>query len=142
MPAQYTIYPDLNLKYVEISGKTHLYELRDLAEQYFQDPQFDIEHRFLVDLTDLVNARSGFLDVFSLHGFYKRKYGLRDKPVQVAIVAPSDLAYGISRMFSALMAGRKIMWVQIFDDIDSASGWLELDPKALHAGIAEHNLGK
>ncbi len=127
MPATYVITTDEMLKYVQVSGKTHLSELRSLAERYFEDPQFDPEIRFLVDLTDLVNARASFIDVFTLKGFYKRNFGKLAKPVDVAIVAPTDLGYGISHMFSAIMLGGKFMQVRIFDDIPSALKWLEIE---------------
>ena len=127
MAAAYRIIPDLRLKYVHVSGKTHLSELRELAGRYFEDPQFSLEIRFLVDLSDLTGARAKFMDVFTLKWFYEEKFGDLEKPIEVAIVATTKLGYGISRMFATLTTSEKIMRVRVFSDLASATEWLCID---------------
>lgn len=126
MPAAFFIDPQNKLKFVHISGKTHLHELRSLAEEYFASPQFSDEIRYLVDLSELTDAEAKFRDVFALVGFYKRMLKTLEKPIDVAIFAPSDLGYGISRMFATLMKGGNAMQVRIFSDMSDALQWLDL----------------
>ena len=130
MPVSYQVYPALRLKHVRVSQKTNLEELKDAASRYFEDPAFSPDNRFLVDLSELTDARARFRDVFSLKGFYRRGLGNLDNPINVAIAAPGDLAYGISHMFFMLMLGSKTMNVRIFSSVLEALSWLEIDPDA------------
>ena len=126
MPACYEIHDSVDLKYVRIEGKTHLHELRDLASRYRDDPRYSTR-RQLVDLTALVDARAGFKDVMSLRNFYMRHFGPLVEPIPVAIAAPTDLGYGIARMFYMLMVGNGLMDIRIFDDLAAACTWLRID---------------
>lgn len=128
MPAEYAIIHELNLKYVSVEGETNLSELRDLAREYIDDPMFSLKQRQLIDLSMLTDAKAKFLDVLTLRNFYLREYGQPDKPVPVAIYAPTDLGYGISRMFSSLMLGQKLMLIKIFERKIDALSWLNIDP--------------
>ena len=127
MPAEYVIIPELNLKYVTAEGKASLPELRNLARKYLDDPMFSLKQCQLIDLSRLEGAKAKFLDVLSLRNFYLREYGQLEKPVPVAIYAPTDLGYGISRMFSSLMLGRRIMSIKIFERKQHALSWLDID---------------
>jgi hypothetical protein len=127
MPAKYQIFRSLQLKYVTIESKTELSELKHLSMTYLEDPEFSFEHRQLIDLSGLVDANAAFKDVFTLRNFYIRTYSKAAKPVPVAIFAPTDLGYGISRMFTSLMIGQKVMTVKIFEFLPDALSWLEID---------------
>lgn len=127
MAASYRIIPALRLKYVRVTGKTHLNELRELASRYFDDPQFSAENRFLVDLTDLTGAQAKFMDVFTLKAFYEKNFGDLEYPIDAAIVTTSKLGFGISRMFATLMAGKRVMRVRIFTNMAGAAEWLRVD---------------
>ena len=129
MTATYRIFPDAQLKHVIVSGHTELSELRDLANRFFEDPQFSTKLRQLIDLSELTDAKARFIDVFSLRNFYLRKYGTPPSPVPVAIVAPTDLGYGISKMFATLMTGQQAMSISIFRDHTAAFDALALSPQ-------------
>jgi hypothetical protein len=127
MSAEYTLIEELNLKYVTISGETSLSELRDLARQYIDDPGFSLGQRQFIDLSSLVNAKARFLDVMTLRNFYLREYGTPARPIPVSIFAPTDLGYGISKMFTSLMVGQKLMKIKIFEHKTDALAWLDID---------------
>ncbi len=127
MPASYCIVPSLRLKYVHIAGRTQLSELLGIANRYFDDPQFSIENRYLIDLTDLTGAKAKFVDVFALKSFYQANFSNLKNPIDVAIVTNSKFGYGISRMFSTLMGNKKIMNVCIFTNFETAGKCLQID---------------
>lgn len=124
MPASYVIYPEWNLKYVHVTSSIELEELRLLAAEYFDDPQFDLSLSFLVDLRDLVASSARFRDVFALYSYYRRKLAGATKPIEVAIVAPDDFAFGMAHMFFSLTNMGNVMRVKIFDDLAPATIWL------------------
>lgn len=127
MSAEYKIFGPLRLKYVTISGVTQLSELRSLAETYLEDPLFSPHHRQFIDLANLTDAKAGFSDVFTLRNFYLRAYGKKCTAVPVAIYAPTDMGYGLSRMFASLMVGQDLMRIKIFENFSEALSWLEID---------------
>ncbi|SPH20820.1 hypothetical protein ASD8599_01561 [Ascidiaceihabitans donghaensis] len=127
MPARYHIYPQFQLKFVSIWGKTELAELMALATRYSLDPDFDSKNRMLVDLSDLKDAKATFRDVFALNGFYERTFAAPDTPMSVAISAPTGLGYGLARMFSALTSGKPLMHVEIFRSVSDAATYLNID---------------
>ena len=137
MAAKYRIFQEHGLKLVEISHETDLAELRSLATQYFEDPIFSPTHRQLIDLSKVKDAKASFIDVFTLRNFYLRGYRGVDEPVKIAIFAPTDLTYGISKMFSSLMIGQKIMRISVHSTLDTAAealGFDEMMIRRLQAG--------
>jgi hypothetical protein len=124
--ASYKIFPDWRLKYVHVSSSIELEELQPLAKRYFEDPEFDLSIRFLVDLTSLESSSARFRDVFTLYSFYRRKLPRMIKPIDVAIVAPEDFAFGMSHMFLALANLDSVMRLKIFADKFGAATWLDI----------------
>lgn len=126
VPASYEIFPEWKLKYVHVSSSIELDELLPLAERYFEDPMFNLSIRFFVDLTDLVSSSARFRDVSTLYSFYRRKLPREAKPIDVAIVAPENFAFGMSNMFLALANIDHVMRLRIFADKPSAADWLDI----------------
>lgn len=126
MAASYKIFPDWKLKYVHVPSSIELEELLPLTERYFEDPEFDLSNRFLVDLTNLVSSSARFRDVFTLYSSYRRKLPRLIKPIDVAIVAPEDFAFGMSHMFLALANLDSVMRLKIFEEKSNAATWLDI----------------
>ena len=131
MSVSYSINPDECLKLVTVSGTTDLKELVRLTEVYFEDPDFNIENRILVDLSGLQDASVGFRDAMTLYGLYKKRLAPFGRAIDVAIAAPSDLGYGISRMLSALTSSGTVLRVEIFSSLSDAADWLGVSDAAL-----------
>ena len=126
MAASYKIFPDWRLKYVHVPSSIELEELLPLTERYFEDPEFDLSNRFLVDLTNLVSSSARFRDVFTLYSSSRRKLPRLIKPIDVAIVAPEDFAFGMSHMFLALANLDSVMRLKIFEEKSNAATWLDI----------------
>ncbi|MFK7837307.1 MAG: hypothetical protein AB8B60_13905 [Sulfitobacter sp.] len=141
MAASYEILSEWNLKYVFISSSIELDELRSLADRYFDDPRFDRSIRFLVDLTELTASSARFRDVFTLYSYYRRKLHGLDRPIDVAIVAPGDFAFGMSHMFFALANMDHVMHIKIFADMAGAAEWLVVPVEvATHLHVEQYAL--
>ncbi len=137
MPATYKIHPADRLKYVRVSSSIELDELLSLAGAYFRDPQYTPKQRFLVDLTDLVSSRARFRDAMTLYSFYADRVAREHRPVRVAIVAPGNFAYGMSKMFASLSGMGSLMRLEIFPSLQDAMDWLDLSAP-LQAELQHH----
>ena len=95
-------------------------DLRDGLSHLMADPRFDHRYRSLVDMRDVMDitvdtsvlAETARTPVFA-------------SSARRAIVAPSDHAFGIARMYAAY-AEHDGCSVQVFRDFDEAERWLEL----------------
>lgn len=125
MPTSYQIFPKQRIKLIKISGKTNLRELKAAAERYFDDPEFSIENRFLVDLTYLVDVDAGFRDAMSLYSFYQNKLTPFGKTIDVVIAAPSDISFGMTKMFAALASEGNVMKLKICPTYQDACNQLD-----------------
>lgn len=128
MSVKNTIIHELSLKLVSIEGETNLSELRDLAREYIDDPMFSLKQSQLIDLSGLKDAKAKFLHVLTLRNFFLNAYGQPERPASVAKYAPTDLGYGISRMFSSLMLGQRLMPIKIFQRKTDTLTWLNINP--------------
>jgi hypothetical protein len=126
MTAKYIIVPELSLKYVKVTDTTDFSELYSLALMYFDDPLFSDDNRFIIDLTFLTNTKASFKDVLKLKNIYSDRFRYSGKAIQIAIIAPTSLGYGISRMFASLAATGKVMKVMVSREIDDVAHYFRL----------------
>jgi uncharacterized protein YbaA (DUF1428 family) len=101
-------------------GELSSRELFDVMSQIMSDPRFDPTYRSLGDLRDVTSVT-----VDPMATAQTAASPLFADGVRRAIVATSDVAYGMARMFAAYSerAGQE---VRIFREMALAEAWLEL----------------
>lgn len=130
MAASYEICCSLNLKYVQISGKTNLKELRLLLEKYLADPDFDSGHRQLIDLREMEDAIAGFWEMLTFKKIYVKAYE-KYQPIKVTIIAETPFSKRLCWMFSRVMKDKKTMDVTVLNSFPAALSHLNLAADAL-----------
>lgn len=91
-------------------------EYLEMIQKLRSDPDYSKGYDSITDLSEVrLHYTSEEIKRFT-------KIGL--SPVKVAIVAPSDISYGMSRMFEMLTDGDTPAEVRVFRDIASAATWL------------------
>lgn len=95
-------------------------ELVEVTSRILLDPRFDPTYRSLGDLRDVTD-----ITVDALHTAHMAATPLFALDTRRAIVATSDVAYGMARMFAAY-AERNGQEVRIFREMAEAEEWLEL----------------
>jgi hypothetical protein len=101
-------------------GELTTHELADVMSQILLDPRFDPSYRSLGDLRDVTS-----IAVDTLATAQTATSPLFADGTRRAIVATSDVAYGMARMFAAY-SERTGHQVCVFRDMASAEAWLEL----------------
>lgn len=96
-------------------------------EEWVADKPFN---RF-TDFTKLTAIRLDMNDIAEIVAVRRASYD-GQPPVKSAVLAIDAPAYGVARMFAALMEPSTID-VQVFRDIDEAARWLEVPVEALRA---------
>jgi hypothetical protein len=93
MPMIFTIDPGRKVVFTSVFDNLTEQDIRDHQERLLQDPQFNPEYSELVDATKLKTVRLTSLSTDRL--VRTRPFG---KSARCAVIAESDLAFGISRM--------------------------------------------
>jgi hypothetical protein len=90
-----------------------------------QDPHYDPTLHILVDLRE---ARSGVRGTGALEqvaDLIRSTHGGETGPTRIAIVAPTDISFGLGRMFEAFGSDSRCA-LDVFRDIQAAFRWLEI----------------
>jgi len=93
MPMRFTIDPVRKVVFTTVWDEMTEQDVRDHQERLLRDPQFDPEYSQLIDATGLKTVRLTSLSTDRL--LRSRPFG---RKARCAVIAESDLAYGISRM--------------------------------------------
>ena len=119
LPASYTIDTDRTLVVTRIWGAATEDEIFDHGQRLRNDPQFQPDFRQLVDMSELTEIRvgSGVIRDASRNQFFS-------PGVRRAVVANSDAAFGMARMY-AIASENAGQTIEVFRDINPAKAWLE-----------------
>ena len=119
MPFAYRIDPVQGLIEATYSGALTTDEMRVASDQIIHDPAFKPEFRSLV-------IYSGILLTPSLTDLIKHKTWRQQVPRvrQMAIVAETELEYGVARMYELATNGVAAKEMRIFRNVKDARDWL------------------
>jgi len=94
-------------------------EIRDHGQRLRNDPEFRPDFRQLVDMSDLTEIKvgSGLIMNASRNQFFS-------PGVRRALVATSDAAFGMARMY-AIASENAGQTIEVFRDINAAEAWLD-----------------
>ncbi len=125
MAIKYQIDPEMGVIYVNLAGKVCDDEFSAALDQALRDPDYHVGMSGLIDfraverfdVSTRVIREAVTTIAKTMNGF---KY-----PWRTAIVAPTDMVYGLSRMYQILREG-SMEEVGVFRDAGDAGKWLGL----------------
>ena len=133
MPVAYEIHAGLGLVVFRFWGRVHPKEATEQALRSADDPGFRPKHGHLVDLSPQCDLDFDFGSmmhmVYRLEPFYARC----NAEARMALYAPRDLAFGVSRMYQSLTSDRAGPEVGVFRDREEALAFLGLSETAAAA---------
>jgi hypothetical protein len=75
-------------------------------------------------LWDIRDADVGALNLGALTGAREYLVAAKGRPARVAVVATTDLQFGVGRQFEVLSEGSLPVSVQVFHTVEEAEAWL------------------
>lgn len=106
-----------------LTGREIIETIRALPEAV---PTLDRITHALVDLTGVTRLEVSNAELDTIASI-DRAYAARFRIMRVAIAAPSDLAFGIARMYEAALS--RVGWeVQVFRELQAAEAWMKESP--------------
>lgn len=130
MPFAYSIHPDHGLLWNRLSGRVVSEDLDGMIGCARQDPAFDPGLVVLDDLRDVSEIDMDFNEVLSLSNRVGAMCGRGEPLVTCAIYAPSDLCYGMARMYHSLTNDLPGLNIGLFRTLPEAVAHLALSPEA------------
>jgi hypothetical protein len=124
MPIEHRYDPALRTLFIELSGEVSETELVDAARKLASDPAIPAGHRELVNLSGVHNTDVTAATLRRVAHIYSEA-DQRPEDSRVAIVAPGDLFYGLSRMYEAFRESSALE-IRVFRDLPEARTWLGL----------------
>lgn len=118
------VYPEKSLTVLSVKGAVSADEFSRIIREFYDEGPLTV--KVLCDLTDsaLDHLRSEEVVGISRTPRYMPESRIRGK---TAIVAPSDLAFGLARMYAFSSDPMDVPFVvRVFRDMEEARKWLEI----------------
>ena len=125
MPILYTIAPDQKIAYIKAWGKVAVDEIMIEGARMFAETEWENGFNILCDYRETTDFNLSYEDVNKVVWQDKKHEHLFDKS-KLAIVAKSDLVFGLSRMWEMRSQDSKLT-KKVFRDMNDAESWLGLD---------------
>jgi hypothetical protein len=125
MPIRMVIERDIGLIRTTASGRVTGADLVEYYRRLRAHPDFKSDLNEIFDTGQVESVDITAEDVRHLSGMTEA-FTKRGVPVRVAIVAPGDLEFGMSRMYELLQV-QSINLLKVFRDRETAEGWLFAD---------------
>ena len=119
MPASYTIDSDRKIVLSRIWGIATEDEIQEHGQRLRVDPEFRPDFRQLIDMSDVTEIRVGSEMVRDAARNQFFSPGVRR-----ALVATSDVAFGMARMY-AIASENAGQTIKVFRDMKAAEAWLD-----------------
>lgn len=126
MPGSYRIDPDRRLLHYRYGGIVTVDDMLEVARAAVTDPRFEVGFRVLIDVSDITGHEIGSDTVRALVSSVSKPLDRVGRSWQVAVAAPSDVAFGFARMYELLRSGSPEE-VHVFRTLAAACAFLGLD---------------
>ena len=133
----YRILPEQKLIAISNWGKTTLEDVVKFSQDLRSDPGFFQSYDSIVDNTQLEYTYTPD----EIHKLSDPRIDTGKSVGKVAIIAPADITYGVSRMHEIISETKSPHKINVFRDTGSALKWLdreEIDIEIIFEEIKEH----
>lgn len=103
MPQSFVLHPDLNLIVMRYSGHVTLDDLRDAFAESVTDPRYRPGMMELGDFSGATETQIGFAEIMAIAERVRMAYRQYPSQILVAHYAPSEIAFGMARMYQTIM---------------------------------------
>ncbi|MCK4709992.1 MAG: hypothetical protein KAU21_15345 [Gammaproteobacteria bacterium] len=130
MPVSYKILPEKKLMVLHYTGELTVEEILNVRKEGAADPDSNPAYHVIDDITGVTFSKINFNDLSRISG-----QSVATKGVKRALVAETELQFGMARMYQILSESYGQIF-QIFRDYDAASEWvLEPDTESIKRSL-------
>ncbi len=122
MPIEFTVYPNEGFYISKSIGAINDAEMLDAYRRFFACDKWVPGMNELADISETDASQISESGLRNLAGQIERFFLQHNIFPKVAVYAPFDLSYGLSRMYSVFAEGFET--VEVFRDLSEAKAWL------------------
>ncbi|MBT55719.1 MAG: hypothetical protein CMF72_20265 [Mameliella sp.] len=115
--------------HVRLSGLVDFSSCREIYQQLLELNPDHLAQNILYDLSEVEDIDLTFEEMNGLIGLRRAYYG-DSKGARIAIFAPTDTTFGMSRMYSSLLDQFDSVQVEVFRTHANALAYLDIDATA------------
>ena len=115
---------------LRISGCIHARDCERIYQQLKPDGSETMPRKLYYDLEDVPDIVMTFVEMNTMIGLRRRTYG-DSNGTRIAVWAPTDITFGMSRMYSALLGQFDTVNAEVFRTRDKAADFLDMPPDVL-----------
>jgi hypothetical protein len=128
MPVEHSFDTDANLLIVVLRGPVGDEDLLKYAHHITEDPSISAGHDELIDLREVETGGEVTSPVLRRIASMFSEIDRTPEQTRVAMVANSDVSYGLSRMYQAFRSESPLD-LRVFREMSEARIWLGLSPE-------------
>ena len=125
MPVTYEILDAPEAVLARYTGVVSLAEITTMFRDYMRDDCFSLSRPHIADIRNFDSKNVFFTEIYVIFSMYGRCYSKTGERMKVAIIAPNEVAFGISRIFENLTEQSDWASAAIFESLDDAKSWIE-----------------
>ncbi|SMX28181.1 hypothetical protein TRP8649_02296 [Pelagimonas phthalicica] len=129
MPIARRILPEFGLTFVRYFGDVTVKENLDCFLGYIDDPQFDPNFHVLVDQESCTLSEATYSEMRRLAYCLLPYYKARGRASRTALYGPTDVQFGISRLYESVSETYVDRDVGVFRTQEEALAYLGYDPE-------------
>jgi len=127
MPVTYEIIDEPAAVLARYSGRVGLSDISNMFQRYRLDPSFSLTRPHIADIREFDSSDIGFSEIYALFSMYGSSYAQAGEIMRVAIIAPDEVSFGMSRIFENLTEQSDWARAAIFDNLEDAKSWIKTE---------------
>lgn len=130
MPTECLILPEHRLIWLRYWGHLTRSETLETRQKTLNAPGYDPSFRVLQDFRGTESNDLSHSEMILMAETLKARRQEIEIPLQLALLAPEDLGFGMGRMFVTLLGEGPLITASAFRELDDALAFLALSPEA------------
>ena len=114
MPCQYDIFHEQKFVLIRLWGKIQINDILDMHKLYAANPVAERDYVEFADLGDVLKIDLNFSQIGAIITSREKIVSPDHAPNRAAIYAPTDVCYGMARMYQSIGDGRISTEIQVF----------------------------
>ena len=131
MQVALSVLPHLDLAYVQYRGRFAVCDLPRVAEALNRVAEYSDVGATLDDMSLVTDMDVGFADMNNVARLTSARLSQERRSLRSAIWAPTDLGFGLARMYQTASSMRDNLEVEVSSDLATCLDWLGLKAGSL-----------
>ncbi|MGH1412143.1 MAG: hypothetical protein ACRBB0_01535 [Pelagimonas sp.] len=137
MPIEFDVLRHRDLTCVRLVGSVDISDILTYLVAYKAHPNYRPGLNEFLDLSAWTKTNMGYQDMRTMRHAEREMYPSKSPKTRCGIYAPSDLQYGMARIYASLTEIQGDIDTAVFEDVDQTLDFLSIDETDLEFELAQ-----